>query len=59
MPVRRCHAGTTYGDVGTFAQYVSRLINKKAGIVNKIFVDVPDIPQTLIYPRTFIENSNV
>lgn len=28
--------------VGTSAPYVSRLINKKEGIINKIFVDMLD-----------------
>ena len=28
--------------VGTSASYVSRLINKKEGIINKIFVDMLD-----------------
>jgi len=28
--------------VGTSAPYVSRLINKKEGIINKVFVDILD-----------------
>lgn len=28
--------------VGTYAPYVSRLINKKEGIINKVFVDMLD-----------------
>lgn len=28
--------------VGTYAPYVSRLINKKEGIINKVFVDILD-----------------
>lgn len=38
----RGHTGQLAQMVGTSAPYVSRLINKKEGIINKVFVDMLD-----------------
>lgn len=57
MPGRRHHPGTACGDSGTSAPYVSRLINKKDGIVNKIFVDMLDKPEYDIQ-LTYVKRDN-
>ena len=40
MPRGTRHPGAACGDGATSAQYINRLINKKDGIVNKVFVEM-------------------